>query len=324
VLLVGTGPRAVEAVRECTSGRELIIGAVDSELQPQLAASYPEIPFLGSLLDLHEVVQQVVVDEVRVALPMRSCFDDLEQVFADTRQLGLPVSLKVDWLHGLEVTGTAPAESGLLLEINRNRVDQRWGRVCKRSFDVVVASLLLFAASPFLLLVALAVRLTSSGPAFFRQERIGRGLRPFWMYKFRTMVSNAEELRPALQNQNFARGISFKILDDPRITRVGAFLRKSSIDEIPQLLNVLLGDMSLVGPRPIPLFVAEQLEHTNFHRRFVVAPGMTGLWQVEGRTQDFDVMGAKDLEYVDHWSFWLDLKILAKTPFAVLRGEGAI
>ena len=323
VLLVGTGPRAVEAARESLSRRELIIGAVDSHLQPQLRIAHPEIPYLGSFSDIHEIVRQSVVDEIRVALPMRSSFDELQRVLKESRHLGLPVTLNLSLSGNAEISRASRTSSGLLLELNRVTADRIWPQRAKRAFDFAVASLILFALSPLLLAVAIAIRLTSSGPAFFRQERIGKGSRPFWMYKFRTMVKDAEEIRPKLQHQNSARGISFKIVNDPRITRIGAFLRKSSIDEIPQLMNVLLGDMSLVGPRPIPMFVAEQLENTNFHRRFTVLPGMTGLWQVEGRTQDFDVMGTKDLEYVDKWSFWLDLKILVKTPLAVLRGEGA-
>lgn len=323
VLLVGTGPRAVEAARESLSRHELIIGAVDSRLQPQLRAAHPEIPYLGSFSDIHEIVRQSVVDEIRVALPMRSSFDEVQRVLEESRHLGLPVTLNLNLSANSQITRALPTDSGLLLELNRGAADRVWPRLAKRAFDLVTASLILFVLSPLLLAVAIAIRLTSPGPAFFRQERIGKGSRPFWMYKFRTMVKDAEEIRPKLKHQNSARGISFKIVNDPRITRIGAFLRKSSIDEIPQLMNVLLGNMSLVGPRPIPMFVAEQLEHTNFHRRFTVQPGMTGLWQVEGRTQDFDVMGTKDLEYVDRWSFWLDLKILVKTPLAVFRGEGA-
>jgi lipopolysaccharide/colanic/teichoic acid biosynthesis glycosyltransferase len=143
------------------------------------------------------------------------------------------------------------------------------------------------------------------------------------MLKFRTMVSNAEALRSKLQGMNSATGIMFKIDRDPRLTLIGAFLRRTSIDELPQLLNVLRGEMSLVGPRPIPTWVFEQIEEASFHRRFSVLPGMTGLWQIHGRPQHYKQMAHFDLEYVDRWSFWLDLRILVRTIPAVLRRQGA-
>lgn len=143
------------------------------------------------------------------------------------------------------------------------------------------------------------------------------------MYKFRTMVVNAEALRQHVESMNDAQGISFKIINDPRLTKIGSFLRRASIDELPQLFNVLLGDMSMVGPRPIPVWVAEQLEDTRWFRRFSVLPGMSGLWQVEGRQQDFDLMASKDVKYVDEWSMGLDFRILFSTIPAVLKGVNA-
>jgi lipopolysaccharide/colanic/teichoic acid biosynthesis glycosyltransferase len=143
------------------------------------------------------------------------------------------------------------------------------------------------------------------------------------MVKFRTMVENAEQVRKEIEHMNDARGISFKLYSDPRVTRIGSVLRRTSLDELPQLVNVLRGDMSLVGPRPIPVWVAEQLREPKYFRRFAVLPGITGLWQVEGRQQDFDLMATKDLRYLDSWSFGLDLKILAATLPAVLGGKGA-
>ena len=193
----------------------------------------------------------------------------------------------------------------------------------KRVVDVVIATAVLVASLPLLAIIALAIKLTSPGPVFFRQPRVGRGRRQFGMYKFRTMVKNAEELRHAVQSLNHARGISFKVIGDPRVTRVGRWLRRSSLDELPQLINVIRGEMSLVGPRPIPVWVAEQLQEIAYFRRFSVMPGLTGLWQVNGRIQDFDRMADQDLEYVDKWSLALDLKLLARTLPAVLGAEGA-
>jgi len=197
------------------------------------------------------------------------------------------------------------------------------GRVAKRAMDLAVSIGAVIVLSPLFLVIYVAIRCTSPGPAFFRQERVGRDQQIFPMVKFRSMVANAEELRPQVAQMNDARGISFKIFNDPRVTAVGRFLRRTSLDELPQLFNVITGEMSVVGPRPIPVWVAEQLDTEKYVRRFCVQPGLTGLWQVEGRQQDFDLMATQDLRYVDNWSLWLDLWILFATVPAVLRGEGA-
>jgi len=323
VLLVGTGSRAAEATRELTAKGKFVVGALDDCLRPDLQLEYPDIPYFGPLDEIRRVVQQGVVDEVCLTLPWRSCFDQCAFLFEQVAELGFPISLTLDFFRGLKITRTKRVGNDVVsLALNQSRSVRRPQRLFKRAFDLAVGGLAIALLSPLLIALSLAVKLTSAGPVLFRQERIGRGLRSFSMYKFRTMVKDAEELRSDLRHMNSARGISFKIVNDPRVTRLGRLLRRSSLDELPQLLNVILGDMSLVGPRPIPLWVAEQLEHTEFHRRFTVLPGLTGLWQVEGRTQDFDAMGNKDLEYVDNWSFWLDLKIIAQTPLAMIRGEG--
>ncbi len=195
--------------------------------------------------------------------------------------------------------------------------------VLKRTFDVVVSSLLLVLLSPFLLLVALAVKLTSRGPVVYRSARPGIGGATFDCLKFRTMYDNAEDEQDELEQQNEKEGAIFKIREDPRVTRVGRFLRRWSFDELPQLLNVLRGDMSLVGPRPLPMRDYERLE--DWHRkRYLVLPGMTGLWQVSGRSElDFDELVRLDFLYLERWSIFLDLSILLKTIPAVFRAHGA-
>jgi lipopolysaccharide/colanic/teichoic acid biosynthesis glycosyltransferase len=197
-------------------------------------------------------------------------------------------------------------------------------RAAKRAVDLLVSSALLLLLAPLLTAIAAAILVDRSGPVLFRQPRVGYRRRQFMMLKFRTMVANAEELRDAVASLNGAKGISFKIVADPRVTRVGRILRRTSLDELPQLVNVLLGDMSLAGPRPIPVWVAEQLGEPRYYRRFSVAAGISGWWQIKGRTQDFDQMAAQDLDYIDRWSPGLDLKIIAATIPAMLRGEGAI
>jgi exopolysaccharide biosynthesis polyprenyl glycosylphosphotransferase len=193
----------------------------------------------------------------------------------------------------------------------------------KRGSDVVLAAVLLVLAAPLMAVVAAAIKLTSPGPVFYAAERVGLGQRPFPCYKFRTMRADAQSLQAALELHNEADGAIFKIEHDPRITPVGRWLRALSIDELPQLVNVLRGEMSLVGPRPLPLRDNELLEAWH-KRRHVVLPGMTGPWQVAGRSKtSFAEMIRLDLEYVDAWSPWLDLSILLCTVKTVFSRRGA-
>ena len=196
-------------------------------------------------------------------------------------------------------------------------------RFVKATFDRALSSLALILLSPLLLAIGVAVRLTSSGPALFRQERVGRNGRTFTMVKFRTMVVDAEAQRGELLSQSDRDGLMFKMRSDPRITKVGALLRRYSLDELPQLINVVRGDMSLVGPRPpLPAEVAEY--PADVRRRLLVHPGLTGLWQVSGRADlPWEESVRLDLRYVDNWSLAADLLILWKTARAVLSGSGA-
>jgi exopolysaccharide biosynthesis polyprenyl glycosylphosphotransferase len=195
--------------------------------------------------------------------------------------------------------------------------------VLKRAFDLLVSAVVVVAGLPLWLLVAIAIRLDSPGPILYRDQRIGVGLREFGMLKFRTMVRGAAEQQDELEEHNEAPGALFKIRDDPRVTRVGALLRKLSLDELPQVLNVLVGQMSLVGPRPLPLRDYDRLE--SWHRkRYLVLPGITGLWQISGRsTLTFDDLVRLDFYYIENWSIWLDISILVKTPLAVFSRRGA-
>jgi exopolysaccharide biosynthesis polyprenyl glycosylphosphotransferase len=195
--------------------------------------------------------------------------------------------------------------------------------VAKRMMDVVGATVGLIILLPILLAVAIAVKLDSNGPIFFVQERVGLNRRRFPAYKFRTMVVGAEQLQPDLEHLNEAEGPVFKIQEDPRVTRLGRALRRLSLDELPQLLNVLLGDMSLVGPRPLPVRDVNRIDTRWHKRRFSVKPGITCLWQINSREPKFDEWIRSDMEYIDNWSLTLDLKILAKTIPAVISGQGA-
>jgi len=197
------------------------------------------------------------------------------------------------------------------------------GLVIKRTLDILISSLTLITIAPFVALLAILIRTDSAGPLLYVADRVGLKGRTFRCYKLRTMVAGADLQKQQLRNENERNGPFFKMENDPRITRVGKWLRKSSLDELPQLWNVLRGDMSLVGPRPHPLDDYERysIEHL---RRLDVSPGLTGLWQVTARTDpSFETNMALDLEYIENWSLGLDLAILFKTIPAVLRAEGA-
>ena len=192
----------------------------------------------------------------------------------------------------------------------------------KRGFDVIVSALVLVIGLPLWLAIAAAVKLNSRGPVFYRDRRVGLGEREFGMLKFRTMRADAAGQQAELEASNEADGPLFKIREDPRVTAVGAVLRRFSLDEIPQLWNVLRGEMSLVGPRPLPLRDFQRLE--GWHRkRYLVLPGVTGLWQISGRSNlGFDDLVRLDFFYLENWSIWLDISILAKTLPAVISGRG--
>jgi exopolysaccharide biosynthesis polyprenyl glycosylphosphotransferase len=194
----------------------------------------------------------------------------------------------------------------------------------KRVIDIVGAIFGLTLCTPLFLVVAILIKSSSKGPVLFRQERYGLGKRTFRIYKFRTMVENAEAVQASLEHMNQNSGPVFKIFEDPRITKIGAILRRTSIDELPQLINVLKGEMSFVGPRPLNMRDVGKFSEGWLMRRFSVKPGLTCLWQISGRsTVSFDRWIELDLHYIDHWSLQMDLKILALTVPAVLQGTGA-
>ena len=193
----------------------------------------------------------------------------------------------------------------------------------KRAFDLLISTTLLLLLSPLLLISIVMIRLTSPGPILFRDQRVGLGEQPFAMLKLRSMVTNAAQAQAELEEQNEADGALFKIRNDPRVTPVGRVLRRFSIDELPQLLNVIKGEMSLVGPRPLPMRDYQLLEQWH-RRRYSVLPGITGLWQVSGRSNlGFDTLVRLDFYYLESWTIWMDIAIIARTPLAIMRGRGA-
>jgi exopolysaccharide biosynthesis polyprenyl glycosylphosphotransferase len=282
----------------------------------------PGLQLLGSRKELARVLDEVRPDEVILA---EGDFDErgvLEVVDAAHRR-AIAVRLAPDTTELLMQRGEyVPGQGAPLFEL-RPPVIAGWDWAVKRTFDYVVSLLVLVGGLPLWLAITLAIKLSSRGPIFYVDPRIGVGEQEFGMLKFRTMITGAAERQSELEPVNEAEGALFKIRDDPRVTRVGRILRRLSLDEIPQLVNVLRGEMSLVGPRPLPLRDHRLLEDWH-RRRYAVLPGMTGLWQISGRSGlRFDDLVRLDFTYLEQWSIWLDITIIAKTIPAVLARRGA-
>jgi exopolysaccharide biosynthesis polyprenyl glycosylphosphotransferase len=277
---------------------------------------------LGTLAGIGDVIARHRVDEVIIAdsdFPQRQAVELVDQCHQRGVRVRIAPSTMEILIHRAEFV---PGQSVPLFEL-KPPVFEGMDFVVKRAFDLVVASLLLVVLSPLLALVVLAVRLSSRGPVLYRSTRPGIGGVPFACLKFRTMMSDADERQADLESLNEARGALFKIRDDPRLTRVGKHLRRFSLDELPQLLNVLRGQMSLVGPRPLTQRDFDRLDDWHM-KRYLVLPGMTGLWQVSGRSElDFDDLVRLDFLYLERWSVFLDLTILVKTVPAVFTRRGA-
>jgi exopolysaccharide biosynthesis polyprenyl glycosylphosphotransferase len=327
ILILGTNRRAVGFARRIESTPELgyrIIGFVD-DVWPGLATfSEGGFPLVSDFRGLPEFLRRNVVDEVAIFLPVGSFYKHSSDVVSLCKQHGIIMRFNSD-VFDLKTTKCHAEEfAGDYYIVSGTAAVAGWRRVVKRCVDIFVALHVTLLLSPLLFMVALAIKLSSAGPVFFLQERLGVGKRRFRIIKFRTMVPDAEELMRELEQRNEASGPVFKIKNDPRINPFGKFLRRSSIDELPQLFNVLKGDMSLVGPRPLPVRDYEGFSEDWQRRRFSVKPGITCLWQVNGRSAiSFHEWMLLDLQYMDEWSLWLDFKILARTVPAVLRGSGA-
>lgn len=283
--------------------------------------SIPGVEILGELEDIQKIVRRHFVDEVLIT---ESCpTDKVIWLLKEARDLGLDIRAVSGYYNdlamnaGIEYLGVFP-----LVSLHRN-APRAISLALKQAGDFVLSLLALILSAPAMLAIAIAIRMESEGPIFYVSDRIGRRGRVFPCFKFRTMVKNADELRKHLDALNERDSILFKVTNDPRITRVGSFLRKYSLDELPQFFNVLRGEMSLVGPRPPIASEVEKykLEHL---RRLEVLPGITGLWQVQARQDaSFEKYIALDTAYVENWSFWLDLKILIQTADVVMRGTGS-
>lgn len=252
-------------------------------------------------------------------------FGQIEQAITVCEREGVEVWLMADFFKPQISKTSVGLFLGRPVLLFRSVPASVWPLFTKQAMDTLGALALLILLSPVLLAVALGIRLTSRGPILFRQQRSGLNGRPFTMLKFRSMVTDAEQLRHELESLNEMTGPVFKLTDDPRITPFGRFLRKYSLDELPQLWNVLAGDMSLVGPRPLPVAEVQRFDDPGHRRRLSVKPGLTCLWQISGRShvRDFREWVKLDLQYIDNWSLWLDLSILLRTLPVVISGSGA-
>ena len=323
-IIVGSGPMALRlcdsALRD-SGGRYQILGYVDIGPDPVLPEIRPHM--LGTIADLEQILMHNVVDEVLIALPLRSFYKEAQRVIECCESAGVKSRFSAD-VFATRLARPSFDESNPHPTVAMNVVHDDQRLAIKRVVDVVGASVGLVALAPLMVAIAIAVKVTSPGPVLYRQERYGWRKRRFQMLKFRTMVADAELLQGSLEAHNEAVGPVFKIGEDPRVTRLGRFLRRKSLDELPQLWNVLRGDMSLVGPRPLPIRDVNLFAEPWLMRRFSVLPGCTGLWQISGRSNvGFDEWMRLDLQYIDQWSLALDLEILLRTVPAVLRGDGA-
>jgi exopolysaccharide biosynthesis polyprenyl glycosylphosphotransferase len=319
-VLVGEGERLAQLRQSLGSHRSGIEYEFVGVISPR--AEEPAFPVLGSLEAVPQVLAERDVDELIVSdtgFSERQLLELVEE--AHRRGVKVRVAPTTTELL-LQRADFVPGQGTPLFELRPPALaGTDW--LLKRGFDIVVSSLTVLIGLPVWLAIAAAIKITSPGPVFFRDRRIGLGERPFGMMKFRTMYADAKERQAALEASNEASGPLFKIKNDPRVTPVGRVLRRFSLDEMPQVLNVLWGEMSLVGPRPLPIRDYEQLEE--WHRkRYAVLPGMTGLWQVSGRIDlSFDDLVRLDFYYLENWSIWLDISILARTLPAVLARRGA-
>ncbi|HEX2914184.1 MAG TPA: sugar transferase [Chloroflexia bacterium] len=328
-----TSFRLMRTLAEKTRFGYKLVGFVDDEVRystwtipvrygNSIKRSNKEVPHLGGINQLRDLIEQHKVGEVIVALPMNQfeTISGIAQLCLDNNVHFTIVPTMLDMQSGVV---TVREINGVPLIVTDKEPLSKSALFLKRSIDILGSLALLLVAAIPMTIVAIAIKLDSRGPIIFRQTRVGKNNKTFTFYKFRSMYVDADIRLAELEHLNETNGATFKMKRDPRVTRVGRFIRRTSIDELPQLFNVLFGQMSLVGPRPgLP---REVTRYQDWHyRRLEVTPGLTGLWQVSGRSAlTFEDMVKLDIYYVEHWSIWMDIKILFKTVKAVLQADGA-
>ncbi len=326
VLIIGTGRRALRLTEMLNSHNEWgihILGYVDTD-STQQDQKLVDGKVLGSVDEIENVLVSQVVDEVILAVP-RSSLSYMEDIVSACEEQGVRFRFMAD-VFDLQVARMQMVEMDGIPLLTFDPVAQNeYMLLVKRLMDLTLVLLCMPLILPIMAMIALAIKIDDGGPVFFMQERVGLRKRLFPMMKFRSMVVDAEAKLKEIEHLNEAEGPNFKIARDPRITRVGNFIRKTSLDELPQLLNVIRGHMSLVGPRPMSQRDVELFDRGIQRKRFSVKPGLTCIWQISGRSNlSFEKWLELDLKYIDEWNLWMDLKILFKTIPVVLKGSGAV
>ncbi len=321
VLIVGTNRRAAEFANFLDIKKFLgfnVIGFADNEIIDVA----PE-KVLGTVDDIPRIITTNVVDAIVIHLPIRSFYDKISEIITFAEGQGIMIHYLANFFEPQKSNIKSFQLGSISTIVLHTAPLEDWKMFVKRLVDIVLSAGALAVASPIIALAAVGIKLTSPGPVFYAQERVGYNKRRFHMYKLRTMVQAAETMQDQLESLNEMDGPVFKIKKDPRITKVGAFLRKYSIDELPQLYNVLKGDMSIVGPRPLPLRDYNRITEDWLRRRFSMRPGLTCLWQVSGRNSTtFADWIQLDMKYIDNWSLLQDFYIMLKTVPVVLLGSG--
>ncbi len=326
-VIVGSGPRALEIAqylkKNPQSGIKLI-GFVGDEFDSSFYDILPDSKRLCNISEFPEYLENNIIDQVFIAWDSKTNKEQAEDILNICVESGIVCHVPPDRVDSkIQYAMMNQFGNVSLLTICKSRQYKNIFSPFKHWFDIFFSIFFIIILSPLFLMIALLIKITSRGPVFFVHKRIGYNKRIFNMIKFRTMIKEAEEMQEKLEELNEADGPVFKIANDPRITPVGKWLRKMSLDELPQLLNVLTGDMSLVGPRPLPLRDVNKIDQRWQKRRFSVLPGLTCFWQISRRyDMPFDEWARLDLRYIDHWSLWLDLKIILKTVPAVLKAKG--
>jgi exopolysaccharide biosynthesis polyprenyl glycosylphosphotransferase len=327
MVIAGTNPRAVQFAREMERRRELgyrLLGFIDENWERIGEFRQSGYSLVADFNGFSDFIRDHVVDEVAICLPLKSLYDQINEVIKLCENQGIIVRFISD-LFDLKIgkSTTEQFEGHSVVTVFSGAM-KGWQFLVKRCIDFSLSLVLIIILFPLFLVTCILIKATSRGPVIFVQERVGLNKRRFSLFKFRTMFEGAEKKQAELEHLNELSGPVFKIKDDPRITPLGRFLRKISIDEMPQLFNVLKGDMSLVGPRPLPVRDYEGFDQDGHRRRFSVHPGITCLWQINGRSDlPFEKWMELDMEYIDNWSLLLDLKVLIKTIPSVIKGSGA-
>ena len=324
VLVIGAGKlglKVAQVIHDHSRWGFELVGFLDDDKLKQ-GEQYAGVQVLEKILAVRQVVEEYQIGEVWIALPVYA-YDRINLVMFELEELPVRIKVIPDYFSLALVRARADVLGGIPIIGLRDPVIEGVPRIVKRIFDIIMTTLLFILLAPLMLLISIAIRLDSTGSPFFRQRRVGENGRLFDMLKFRTMTLDAEEHRDEVVVETEEGEVLHKKKDDPRVTSVGRILRRMSLDELPQLINVFRGEMSLVGPRPEMPWLVDRYKSWQ-RKRFAVPQGITGWWQINGRSEKpMHLNPEDDLYYVYNYSLWLDIKILLRTPIAVIRGKGA-